>query len=57
MQRALLLSEVMRERDAQLEYKKKKEEVAKTVDQTYIDIQQEVSCLLGVCSCNFMAVR
>ncbi|CAI7992319.1 Coiled-coil domain-containing protein 173 [Geodia barretti] len=39
--RALLLSEVMRERDAQLEYKKKKEEVAKTVDQTYIDIQQE----------------
>ena len=41
-QGALLLSEVVRERDAQLEYKKKKAEVAKAVDEKYIVLQQEV---------------
>ena len=40
----------MRERDAQLEYKKKKEEAVKTVDQQYICLQQDVSPPLSVCS-------
>ena len=48
VQGALLLSEVMREREAQLEYKKKKEEIAKAVDQKYIVIQQEVFLLLAI---------
>jgi hypothetical protein len=38
---ALLLSEVLRERDAQLEYKTRKQEVAKMADQKYILIQEE----------------
>lgn len=38
---ALLLSEVLRERDAQLEYKKKRQEAAKRVDQKHICMQEE----------------
>ena len=41
-QGALLLSEVMRERNAQLEYKKKRQEAVKSFDQRYIRIQKEV---------------
>lgn len=45
-QGALLLSEVLRERDAQLEYKKRKQEAAKKADLKYILIQEEVyTCL------------
>lgn len=42
MQSGLLLSEVLRERDAQLQYKKRKQEAAKIVDQKYIRMQEEV---------------
>ena len=43
VQGALLLSEVLRERDAQLEHKKRRQEAAKMVDQRYIRLQEEVS--------------
>ena len=36
------MSEVMKERNAQIEYKKKKLESAKTQDQMYIHIQEKV---------------
>jgi len=38
----LLLSEVLRERDAQVEYKKRREEVKKEQDEVYIRAQEEV---------------
>ena len=41
-QGALLLSEVLRERDAQLEYKKKKEGRLREIDEKYLQIQKEV---------------
>ena len=52
-QGALLLSEVLRERDAQLEYKKRKQEAAKTADLKYIRIQEEVH-VVHVYTCLFM---
>ena len=42
VQGALLLSEVLRERDAQLEHKKRRQEATKMVDQRYIRLQEEV---------------
>lgn len=42
MQSALLLSEVLRERDAQVQYKRRKQVDAKMADQKYIRMQEEV---------------
>lgn len=42
IQGALLLSEVLRERDAQVEYKKQREERMKQLDQSFLQWQQEV---------------
>ena len=39
----------MRERDAQLDYKKKKQDAVREVDQKYIRLQQEVSGHLLTC--------
>ena len=38
----MLLSEVLRERDAQVEYKKRREEVKRAQDEVYVHAQEEV---------------
>ena len=42
-QTALRLTEVLRERDAQLEFKKKKASMYKNLDEQYVKMQHEVS--------------
>ena len=42
MQGALMLSEVLREREAQIKYKKKREGLLKTQDMKYLKLQEEV---------------
>ena len=39
-----MLSEVLREREAQIKYKKKRQDLMKTQDTKYLKQQQEVSC-------------
>ena len=42
VQGALMLSEVLREREAQIKYKKKREGLLKTQDMKYLKLQEEV---------------
>ena len=43
MQGALLLTEVLRERDKQVDYKRKQQEMYKHIDELYLKQQEEVT--------------